>query len=131
MIREVLAAAHLPLYHLTLRVRLLAGESEAWIRLPSAIAGMGTIVFTYLAAREIFSRRVALWSAALVAVSPYLVFYSRATTFYAFMIAQTGLLTDEPVLAQVLGRSWKLEREQDYDNYQLLVYRRLDTQPSI
>jgi hypothetical protein len=35
--------------------------------------------------------RVALWSAALVAVSPFLIWYSSAATFYSFMIALTML----------------------------------------
>lgn len=91
MLREALAASHLPLYHLAVHIWLLAGSDEAWIRLLSAVAGMGTIVLTYLVAKEIFYERTGLWSAALVAVSPFLIWYSRAVTFYSFMIALTML----------------------------------------
>lgn len=87
MIREAFAASHLPLYHLVMRAWLLAGDGEVWIRFLSVAAGMGTIALAFLVGRDLFSQRTGLWSAALVAASPFLVWYSRAVTFYSFMIA--------------------------------------------
>ena len=53
----------------------------------SLLAGMVTIWLIYLVGVELFSRRVALWGAGLAAICPYLVWYSRDATDYAWLIA--------------------------------------------
>lgn len=91
MLREQAAAGHPPLYYIALRGWYSFGTGEAWVRSFSAIAGIATVFFTYLAGKEMFSRRAGLWAAAFTALSPLLVMYSRANTFYSLMIALTAL----------------------------------------
>ncbi len=91
MLREQIAAGHPPLYYLAVRAWYAFGTGEEWVRSFSAVAGIFTLVFVFLAGRDLFSRRIGLWAAAFAAVSPLLVWYSRANTFYAFMIALTAL----------------------------------------
>jgi len=91
MVREQLAGGHLPLYYLVAKIWLLPGTSEIWFRLLSVTAGTITVWFTYLSGRELFSRETGLWGAAFCALSPFLVWYARAGTFYSLMIALSTL----------------------------------------
>lgn len=66
---------------------LLAG------RLVSTISGLGTIILTYLIAWSLFhKRRLAVLSSALVALSPYLVFYDGLALVDSFLTFW-GMLT--------------------------------------
>ncbi|MBI5869697.1 MAG: glycosyltransferase family 39 protein [Actinobacteria bacterium] len=91
MLREQVAGGHPPLYYIVVRAWYAFGTGEAWVRSFSALAGVATVFFTYLAGKELFSRRAGLWAAAFTALSPLLVMYSRANTFYSLMIALTAL----------------------------------------
>ena len=46
------------------------------MRLPSLVAGVGLIFLVYLLGRRTLGTRAALIAAALVAVSPFLIYYS-------------------------------------------------------
>lgn len=83
-----------PVWQAIVDARGLWGGLEAWgyIRLVSAVAGLATLVVTYTFASRFFgSRMIALGSAALLAVLPGHVFYSRVgmaesvTTFFYMM----------------------------------------------
>lgn len=51
---------------------------NAWgVRLPAALAGIATIYLTYLLARKLYNEKIALWSAFLLAVSPWHLMLSR------------------------------------------------------
>lgn len=89
IIPETLAGRHPPLYHLILHFWDLLGSGDSWVRLVSAACGIAAIVLVYFIGREMFSRRVGLWSAALTAVSPFLIWYSRDATDYSMAIATT------------------------------------------
>jgi hypothetical protein len=63
---------------LNLRVFIVGPESWAFARVISALAGLGTVALTYLWANRYFkSQYIALLSAAILAVLPSHVFYSR------------------------------------------------------
>lgn len=47
------------------------GSGEAWLRLPSLLAGLAALVFVYLFARQIFGRAAGCVAALMMAVSPY------------------------------------------------------------
>lgn len=64
----------------------LFGSGEAALRSLSAICGTVTVPLAYLAAAEFVSRRAALASAALVSVSPLLVWYSQEARAYALLV---------------------------------------------
>lgn len=91
MVREQLAGGHLPLYYLLAKVWLLPGTAEIWFRGLSVIAGLFTVWLVYLTGRELFGRETGLWAAAFCALSPFLLWYARAATFYSFMIAMATL----------------------------------------
>lgn len=59
------------------------GASEAGLRSLSALAGTATIPFAYLAGAALVTRRAGLIAALLVAVNPFLVWYSQEARAYA------------------------------------------------
>ena len=63
----------------------LFGSSEAGIRSFSALAGTATVVAAYGAGAALLSRRVGLIAAALVAVNPFLIWYSQEARAYALV----------------------------------------------
>jgi 4-amino-4-deoxy-L-arabinose transferase-like glycosyltransferase len=71
------------------------GTGEVWMRSLSALAGTASILIVYLAARALpLPRRAATISAALVAVSPVLVWFSQDARAYAlvFLFASLSFL---------------------------------------
>lgn len=71
------------------------GLGEVGLRSLSAVAGTATIPVAYLAGAVLVSRRAGLVAAALVAVNPFLVWYSQEARAYALL----GLLSAGSVLA--------------------------------
>jgi mannosyltransferase len=63
------------------------GLGEFGLRSLSALLGTATVPLSFLAARELCSRRVGLAVAALAAVSPILVWYSQEARAYALVTA--------------------------------------------
>ena len=68
------------------------GTGEFWMRSLSALAGTGSIVVIYLAALALpLPRRAGLIAAALVAVSPVMVWFSQDARAYALVFLLTAL----------------------------------------
>ncbi len=75
-----------PLHYLLIRGWVaLAGQSEAMIRLPSAVAGTLFVAAAIWAGREIFDPPTGLWSGLVAAVSPIHVYYSQEGRSYALL----------------------------------------------
>ncbi|MCB9078702.1 MAG: glycosyltransferase family 39 protein [Anaerolineaceae bacterium] len=73
-----------PLYYLTLKGwSSLIGFSETGVRALSVLYGVLLVPVTAGLAAMLFNRRVALISAALVAVNPFLIWYSQEARMYA------------------------------------------------
>lgn len=89
VIPEALASRHPPLYYLSLHFWTLINSGDSWIRLLSAGAGIATIAFVFAIGRDLFSRRAGLFGAAFVAVSPFMIWYSRDATDYSWAIVTT------------------------------------------
>lgn len=70
----------------------LFGTGEVGVRSLSALIGTATIPVAYLAGRELVSRRTGIVTAAIVAVSPLLVWYSQEARAYA-LLALLGAAT--------------------------------------
>jgi hypothetical protein len=64
----------------------LGRDWDFLLRLPSAVAGVLSVLFVYLAARITFRRTTALIAALLVAVSAYSIWYSQEARYYALMM---------------------------------------------
>jgi 4-amino-4-deoxy-L-arabinose transferase-like glycosyltransferase len=85
---------HEPLYHYLQAMTLaLLGQSDWSLRIPSVILGMIALAATWLVARKMLGRTVALLSTAFLAISFWALLYSRVglrvggvTAFAALMI---------------------------------------------
>ena len=68
----------LPVYiYLTAISEFFLGLSAVAVRLPSIIAGVITVIFTYLLTRRLFNQKIALLATLLVAIEPWSLFLSR------------------------------------------------------
>ncbi len=68
----------LPVYiYLTAVSELIFGLSAFSVRLPSILAGIITVIFTYLLVKKLFNEKAALLSSFLVAIEPWSFFLSR------------------------------------------------------
>jgi mannosyltransferase len=68
------------------------GSGEVWLRSLSALAGTASIAVVYLAARALLlSRRAGLVAAAIVAVSPVLIWFSQDARAYALVFLFAAL----------------------------------------
>lgn len=69
----------LPIYiYLTAISEAIFGLTPFAVRLISVLAGVGTVIFTYLLTKKTFDEKIALFSSFLVAVEPWSLFLSRA-----------------------------------------------------
>src|ERR671911_1248833 len=76
-----------PLYYMLAWIwSQIFGADEAGLRSLSAAVGAATVPATYAAGRQFVSRRSAFVAAALVAVSPLLVWYSQEARAYALLV---------------------------------------------
>lgn len=75
-----------PLFYWMEHLMLAFGESEAVLRFLPALLGSLTVVVMYLTAREVLDRPSALIAAALLAFSPFHVYFSQEARAYAPML---------------------------------------------
>jgi mannosyltransferase len=88
-------ATRAPLHPLLLQAWLrLTGQSDVAGRLFSVLCGVATVWLVYRIGRRAFNRPTAQWGAALCAISPYLVHYSREVKMYAWLVFLTCLAWD-------------------------------------
>jgi 4-amino-4-deoxy-L-arabinose transferase-like glycosyltransferase len=67
------------------------GYGETGLRSLSALCGVATVPVAYLAAQRLLSRRAAVIAAALVATSPFLIWYSQEARSYALLALLSAL----------------------------------------
>ncbi len=80
-----------PLYFVVIWIWSKAfGGSEVALRSISALAGVATVPIAYLCARELIDRRAGLIAAALVAVNPFMIWYSQEARAYMLLAALSG-----------------------------------------
>jgi uncharacterized membrane protein len=77
---------HPPLSFLTNYAFLLFGQSEFFLRLPSALFGFASLPVFYILTQELTSKRVALVSTFVLAVSPFHVWYSQDGRMYSQLL---------------------------------------------
>jgi 4-amino-4-deoxy-L-arabinose transferase-like glycosyltransferase len=63
------------------------GAGAAGLRSLSAVVGTATVPLVYLAGRELVSRRASLFAAALVTLSPFMIWYSQEAREYGLLAA--------------------------------------------
>jgi 4-amino-4-deoxy-L-arabinose transferase-like glycosyltransferase len=76
-----------PLYYAVAWVWVqVTGTGEWGLRSLSALAGVATVPVAYAIGAELRGRRAGLWTAALVAVNPMLLWYSQEARAYALLV---------------------------------------------
>lgn len=80
------------LYILWLSTKIF-GTSEMALRIPSVLAMLGAVWLLYLAARELFSRELALITAILFCLHPIVIFESIDIRTYVFAVLATTAAT--------------------------------------
>ena len=76
-----------PLYFILGWLSLKLGSNPDWVRLPSLIAGTATIPLVYLLGARTLGRLPGLIGAAVITLSPFMIYYSVEARAYALMIA--------------------------------------------
>ena len=71
-----------PLYFVLLRVWMLFGDNEAWLRLLSVLFGWGCIGLTYVLGRRLVNRQTGIVAAAILALSPLALNHAQEVRFY-------------------------------------------------
>jgi 4-amino-4-deoxy-L-arabinose transferase-like glycosyltransferase len=88
--REILAdtgrRVHPPLYFLLMHAWIALGTQEWWVRLPSALAGTGTVPLLVLLGRRLCSFPVGLLAGLLLALSPLHIQVSQNARSYALLL---------------------------------------------
>ncbi len=72
-----------PLFHVIVHFFLLVSHDEWWIRLPSLIAGIGTLAILYVLLEEKSTKNVAVLAALLLATSPFHIYFSQELRPYS------------------------------------------------
>ncbi len=80
---------HPPLYYLLTSPWMALGRGEAWLRYPSAMWGVLATALGYALGKRLHGRRVGVTGAALLVLSPLLLWHSRDARMYAMLTALT------------------------------------------
>jgi len=97
---------HPPLYYLALHY-WPSTQTEFSARLPSALASVAGVAVLYLIARRLSNRRVALASAAILAVSPLDIWYAQEARMFALatlfiLVAALGMILESRLGAAMM-----------------------------
>ena len=79
-----------PLYFILAWLSAKLGSSPDWLRLPSLIAGTASIPLVYLLGARTVGRAAGLVGAAVMALAPFMVYYSTEARAYALIVALTA-----------------------------------------
>ncbi len=75
---------HPPAYYLLLKVWLVGGEGETWLRSLSLLAALLSLILVYQFGKELCGRRCGLMAVLLLAVHPLQVWYAGEVRMYAW-----------------------------------------------
>lgn len=97
--------AHPPLYYATLTLWVRFGDSEAWMRLLSAIYGTLALPVVYRIGQR--TGRVGLLAMAFLAFCPYHVRFSQEARSYALLFLEAAVLLDLLAAVRERGSAWR------------------------
>lgn len=99
-----------PVYYILLRMWLVAGGSDAWIRGFSLLASIGSLILTTVAVRRAFGDRQAAVTAVLYAVSPFAIYFAREARMYPLLslVTVASALELQRVLEDSGRSTWRL-----------------------
>ncbi len=105
--QRLLHNIHGPLHTFVVALMRMVSESEWWLRLPSAVAGVCTVPLLYMWVRPRLGSRTAAWAALLLAINPLHLHYSQELRNYAFAVFFVLLAC---VLLDRMCAQWSLRR---------------------
>jgi dolichyl-phosphate-mannose-protein mannosyltransferase len=77
-------------YFILLRLWMLGGDSEFWLRAPSAMTTVIAVAAMFVLARKLSNQSIALAASILLATAPFALVYSQQVRFYSlFLLAAT------------------------------------------
>lgn len=76
---------HGPLYSLFMHFWSMIADGDAWLRIPSALAGVISVYLVYRWLVALGRRDLALYAALFMALSPFQLYYSQEIRFYSFL----------------------------------------------
>src|SRR5260370_1301912 len=79
-------ALYMSLYYTLLHFWVRFGDSEIWLRLPSALCGLATVPLLYALGSRLFNKQAGLAAAFLLAVQPVHIAYSQEARSYALCV---------------------------------------------
>jgi mannosyltransferase len=94
-----------PLYFVLAWLTAQLGHAPELVRAPSLVAGIASIPLAYLLGLRTVGRRAALVAAAVVAFSPFMIYYSAEARAYGLLMALVMLSTLTMLLAVDTGRT--------------------------
>jgi hypothetical protein len=77
---------HGVLYHTVVYAWSFLGDSEAWLRLPSVVAGTLAVYLTYRLGRSLYDPRLGVMAAFALALNPIHIYYSQELRNYSFLL---------------------------------------------
>lgn len=83
--KKLLVDVHGPLHSLVLYFWSRISGSDAWLRAPSAVAGLLSVYLVYRWLRALGKSRLAVFGALFMALSPFNIYYSQELRFYSFL----------------------------------------------
>lgn len=87
MIQMIIKDVHPPMYYIFLKIFSSFFEYSVFgIRLFSAVFGVLAVWAVYLVAKELFTKKAALWASFVAAVSPFAIQYSQEARMYAMLV---------------------------------------------
>lgn len=86
LLRDIRLHLSPPLDYIITHFMFQFGQSEFWLRLPSAVWGIGTVALTYALGRKIMNSAVGVFGAFLTAHSPALYLYSQELRMYSLFV---------------------------------------------
>ena len=93
---------HPPLSFMINHVFLVFGGSDFLLRLPSALFGMASLPLMYVLARDLTSKREAVFAVLVLALSPFHIWYSQEGRMYSQLLFVS--LLSSVILMQALKR---------------------------
>ncbi|MFH1772553.1 MAG: glycosyltransferase family 39 protein [Candidatus Omnitrophota bacterium] len=86
VIRNLSTSSFPPLYYMLMNIwEPVFGRSELAIRLPSLIFSVLSIIAIYNLAKEMFDRNAGLFSAALLSICPFSIYYAQEAKMYSML----------------------------------------------
>jgi hypothetical protein len=94
-----------PLFFLLAWATAKLGDPTIWIRVPSLLLGTASVPLVYALGRQALGRAAGVVAAAIVAISPFTVFYGGEARAYAALMCLSALSTVALLRALKTGRT--------------------------